>query len=193
MESNMKYLLAALLFATAITSCKKEEEDPITPPPPTNEEEVITTLVLTFVDAENSSNVFELRFSDPDGNGGGAPVITSDPLPADRAFVVSISVLNESADPDVNITAEIQAEDELHQFFFLVTDANLSMSYADADSNGQPVGLISSGVTGAASTGTLMVTLRHQPDKNGANVTAGDITNAGGETDITVTFPVTVQ
>jgi len=114
-------------------------------------------------------------------------------LPASRAYTVSVAVLNESVSPAANITAEIQAEDEAHQFFYQVAGANLTMTYADSDGNGKPVGLITTGVTGAASSGTLKVTLRHQPDKNGANVSAGDITNAGGETDIEVTFPVTVQ
>ena len=36
---------------------------------------------------------------------------------------------------------------------------------------------------------TMTVILRHEPNKAGAGVSDGDITNAGGETDIEVTFP----
>ena len=36
---------------------------------------------------------------------------------------------------------------------------------------------------------SMTVILRHEPDKAGAGVSDGDITNAGGETDIEVTFP----
>ena len=37
------------------------------------------------------------------------------------------------------------------------------------------------------------MTLRHEPAKDASGVAAGDITNAGGETDIEVTFDVTVE
>ncbi|MEO8590808.1 MAG: type 1 periplasmic binding fold superfamily protein [Flavobacteriales bacterium] len=193
MNTTLKYTILLLSSTLALLSCKKDEGDTVEPPPPTNEEEVITTLVLTFVDAENVANVYELRFSDPDGDGGAAPAITTDTLPAGRAYSVSVSVLNESASPVDNITSEIQAEDEMHQFFYQVTGANLTMAYADADANGMPVGLLNTAITGLASAGTLKVTLRHQPDKSAANVSAGDITNAGGDTDIEVTFPVAIE
>ena len=47
--------------------------------------------------------------------------------------------------------------------------------------------------TGAASVGTLKVTLRHEPNKSAAGVVGGDITNAGGETDIEVEFPIVIE
>lgn len=47
--------------------------------------------------------------------------------------------------------------------------------------------------TGATSNGSLKITLKHQPNKSGTNVSIGDITNAGGETDIEVTLPIVVQ
>ena len=36
---------------------------------------------------------------------------------------------------------------------------------------------------------SMTVILRHEADKAGAGVSDSDITNAGGETDIEVTFP----
>ena len=36
--------------------------------------------------------------------------------------------------------------------------------------------------------GQFTVTLRHEPDKSAQGVSAGDITNAGGETDIEVSL-----
>jgi hypothetical protein len=39
----------------------------------------------------------------------------------------------------------------------------------------------------------VVVTLRHEPDKGAAGVSGGDITNAGGDTDIEVTFPVVIE
>ncbi|HBK71516.1 MAG TPA: type 1 periplasmic binding fold superfamily protein, partial [Flavobacteriaceae bacterium] len=35
--------------------------------------------------------------------------------------------------------------------------------------------------------------LRHEPNKSASGVSDGDITNAGGETDIEVIFNITVQ
>jgi len=74
------------------------------------------------------------------------------------------------------------------------------------DADGNPVGLSSTLTTGAAGSGTLTVTLRHEPMKSATGVTLrhepmksatgvadGDITNAGGETDIEIVFPVDVQ
>jgi hypothetical protein len=40
---------------------------------------------------------------------------------------------------------------------------------------------------------TIRVTLIHEPMKSAAGVSSGDITNAGGETDIEVGLPVVVQ
>ena len=37
------------------------------------------------------------------------------------------------------------------------------------------------------------ITLRHEPAKTATGVSGGDITNAGGETDIEVVFDVTVE
>lgn len=184
-----------MLVATALltlAACKKDkDDDPPTEQP--NEEEVITTLILTFTDQEVGTEVFEVRFTDTDGNGGNPPVIAADTLPASRAYNMAVRVLNESANPAVEITNEIASEALDHQFFFQSNGSTLSISYADADANGHPIGLSSTAVTGAAGNGTLTVTLRHQPDKGAAGVSSGDLTNAGGETDIEVEFPVVVE
>lgn len=194
MRTDLKYLTLALAIAGAAVGCKKDEEDPLTPTPPVvNEEEVITTLILTFTDQENAANVFEMRSTDLDGDGGNAPVITSDPLPNNRAFNLAVRVLNESGDPAEEITEEIEAEDEDHQFFFQPVGTTLLVNYADADGNGAPVGLINTASTAAPGVGTLTVILRHEPDKTAPGVITGDIMNAGGETDIEVEFPVTVE
>ncbi len=192
MEKRLTYLAFALITAAALTACKKDkDEDPPADPP--NEAEVLTTLILTFTDQEVSTEVFEMRFSDPDGNDGNPPVIVADTLPASRAYNMAVRVLNESASPAVEITNEIASEALAHQFFFRADGSTLSITYADADANGQPVGLSNTAVTGAAGNGTLTVTLRHQPDKSAAGVSSGDITNAGGETDIEVEFLVVIE
>jgi hypothetical protein len=93
-------------------------------------------------------------------------------------------LLNESETPSEDVTEEIEEEDEDHQFFFQVSAAlKLTHSYDDQDGNGNPVGLTNKITTGASSSGTLTLTLRHEADKSASGVAAGDITNAGGETD----------
>jgi hypothetical protein len=39
----------------------------------------------------------------------------------------------------------------------------------------------------------LKITLRHEPNKKASGVVGGSITNAGGETDIEVSFDVEVK
>ncbi|HEX8656934.1 MAG TPA: hypothetical protein VF690_05345, partial [Hymenobacter sp.] len=82
---------------------------------------------------------------------------------------------------------EIANEKDDHMFFFESTPASLlNITRTDRDSKNLEVGLASQVVTTAAGTGTLKITLRHQPGtKNG--------TFAPGDTDVEVTFPVTVQ
>jgi len=192
MKQFIQSLFAAALISLALSGCKKEEEPAPPTPPPTNETELITTLVLTFNDPE-TSETFVMRFSDTDGDGGTAPVIASEPLPAGRAYALSLSLLDESGSTPVDLTSQIQSEADAHQFFFATQGANLSVSYSDQDANGKPLGLSNLAISGAASSGTLTVVLRHQLDKNAAGVSEGDITNAGGDTDIEVVFPVTIE
>ena len=60
-----------------------------------------------------------------------------------------VRILNESGSSAVDLSSEIQAEDEEHQFFFENSGANLTLLYADADANGDPVGLLNTVITGA--------------------------------------------
>jgi len=187
MKNRLKYLWALPVIAViSLTSCEKE--DPEVP----NEEELITTLVYTLTPDAGGTAV-EFRFTDLDGDGGNAPVITNGTLAANTTYSGAVMFLNETETPAENITEEVAEEAKEHQVFFTVSGANATVSYSDADADGNPIGLASSLVTGAASSGTLSVVLRHEPNKSAAGVSDGDITNAGGETDIEVTFDVTVQ
>ena len=187
MKNRFKYLLAVpLIAAVTLTSCDKD--DPDVP----NEEELITTLIYTLT-PDGGGTAVEFRFTDLDGDGGDAPVISNGTLAANTTYSGAVTLLNEAETPAEDISEEVEEEDEEHQLFFTVTTANATVAYADADADGNPVGLATTLTTTGASTGTLMVTLRHEPNKAAAGVSTGDITNAGGETDIEVTFDVTVQ
>jgi hypothetical protein len=178
--------LSALAFT--LTSC--EDDDPIA----VNEEEVITTLTATLVPVGGGTTI-TLQTRDLDGDGPNAPVITvSGPLAVNKTYNGSLVLLNETESPAENKNEEIEKEDDEHQFFFQVTNNLATISYNDADGNGNPLGLKFTLVTsGTAGSGNLTITLRHEPNKSAAGVKDGNIANAGGETDIQAVFPITVQ
>lgn len=185
---NLKYIfILNLVFSILLlNSCK--DDDPILE----NDEEIITTLTYTLT--PTSGDVVTLSFSDLDGDGGNAPIITGGTLQANMSYAGVLDLRNDSASPAESITAEIEAEEEDHQFFFSTNGGvNLTVGYTDQDANGNPLGLSTTLNTGTASSGTLTIVLRHQPDKTANGVATGDITNAGGETDIEVTFDLVVQ
>lgn len=178
-------LLGSLVF---FSGCDDDEQ-----PMPPNEEELITTLIYTLTPSTGGAPVV-FTFRDLDGDGGNAPVITNGTLQSGVTYTGAVSVLNESETPTEDVTEEIEEEDDEHQFFFAFgSGLNLTIAYNDADSDGNPLGLATTAVAGAASSGNLTITLRHEPNKTAAGVRDGDITNAGGETDIEVTFVVTIQ
>ena len=187
---SIKFLTLSLAIIGLAASCSNDDDNPT----PVNEEEVITTLTMTFT-PQGGGTAITLQTRDLDGDGPNAPDVTvSGPFATDTVYDASIVLLNETEDPADNITAEVQAEDEEHQFFFTVTGGVGIIDYADQDSDGNPVGLNST-FTSAMNVvnGTLTVTLKHEPDKNAAGVSDGDITNAGGETDIQAIFNVSTQ
>ena len=191
MKNQLTLKVLAILTMSGITACRRDDLDE-PPPPAANEEEVITTVKLHFHSVGGSEHK-HFMFADIDGAGGNAPVIEADTLSNDSAYSVEIELLNQSTSPEEDITSEVQAEGEDHQFFFQVSGANATVTYSDSDVNGHPIGLMTYWSIGAASTGHVIVTLRHMPDKTAAGVSSGSITNAGGETDAEVTFPMVID
>lgn len=183
-----KYLFFALVFATCLTFTACDKEDPVIP----NEEELITSLnyILTPTD---SGTAITLSFKDLDGDGGTDPIIAGGTLAANQTYTGTLELLNETESPAESISKEIEEEEEEHQFFFLSDILGLNITYNDEDADGNPIGLSSTLTTGEAASGSITIILRHEPDKSATGVAEGDSTNAGGETDIEVTFPVDVQ
>lgn len=183
------WMLFSLLLAVAVvTSCDDDDPEPV------NEEEVITTVNVTFTNQANASDVVTATFRDIDGEGGNAPVITNPSLAASATYDVTVQFLNEAESPAEDKTEEITEEDDEHQVFFVVGNGlNLTYSYSDTDANGNPLGIVGTATTGAAGTGELTILLLHEPNKTASGVSAGNPANAGGETDIEVTFDVTIQ
>ncbi|MEL6535691.1 MAG: type 1 periplasmic binding fold superfamily protein [Bacteroidota bacterium] len=179
-------LFGLLALGAAVAACDVTPEEE-------NEEELITTLRITFTET-GTTNTVTAEFQDLDGDGGNAPTLTNPTFSANTTYSAAIEVLNESETPAEDITAEVKEESAEHQFFFQASNGSgITTEYTDEDGSGNPLGLTFNLTTTDAGTGTLIVTLRHEPNKSATGVSGGDITNAGGETDIEVTFDVTVQ
>lgn len=183
---NLKFF--ALFFTTTLflTSCSSDDGNE-----PINEEEVITTVNVAMT---GGSTPITLTFRQLDESA--SPTITvSGDFDPNTTYTGSITVLNELENPADNITEEIEEEADEHQFFYQVgAGLNISnLTYLDFDGNGNPLGLRFSFDTGEASTGNFTITLRHEPNKDASGVSDGQIANAGGETDIEITFPLEIQ
>ena len=180
------FLFLLITLSVGFIACEKEE--PTIP----NEEEVITTLRVYLTPSTGGVPVV-FEFKDLDGEGGDAPMIISDTLATNTSYSGVLELLNETESPADTITLEILAEAEDHQFFFTSTVDGTDATYNDLDGNGNPIGQQFTLTTGNMGEGQFTVTLRHQPDKEALNVSTGDITNAGGETDIEVSFDLHVH
>ncbi|MDG1263069.1 MAG: type 1 periplasmic binding fold superfamily protein [Flavobacteriaceae bacterium] len=179
--------LATVLFTTLLfVSCSKDDDST---PEPVNEEEVITTLTATLVPAGQGTTI-TLKSQDLDGDGPNAPVITvSGNLSAGVIYNGTIELLNEMESPAEDITEEVEEEDLDHQFFYTIgSGLDVTTSYENNDSEGNPLGTEFTLVAGAASSGALTFTLRHEPTKPNTG-----LDDAGGETDIAVTFNLIVE
>ena len=182
---NLKLIALLVIPAIFSTSCSNDDA-------PVNEEEVITTVRTTLT---GGGQVITLTSRDLDGDGPNTPVVTvSGNLVAGTTYTGSTTFLNELENPAEDITVEVEEEGADHQVFYQLTSSIGTVTYTDTDANGKPIGLNFTLVAGTSgSTGTLTVTLKHLPNKTATGVAAGDITNAGGNTDAAVTFSVAVN
>lgn len=188
---SIHFLVSILITTIAFTSCSSDDDNP----DPIHEEEVITTLIATL-SPEGSGEVITMTYTDLDGDGPEEPSISvSGALEGNTTYTGSLSLLNETEEPAEDINEEILEEAEEHQFFYnwpAALDVT-EVTYLDQDSDGNPVGLEFLLETGSASEGAFSIILRHEPDKFAEGVSSGTIDNAGGETDISVSFPVEID
>ncbi|MDC6364575.1 MULTISPECIES: type 1 periplasmic binding fold superfamily protein [Flavobacteriaceae] len=194
---TIKFLAAFVITSLVFVSCSSDDNSP----EPVNEEEVITTMTVTL--QPTSGTTITLQSRDLDGDGPNAPTITvSGNLAANTTYTGSVALLNETETPAEDVNEEIEGEADVHQFFFEVgTGLNATTDYADDESDyvseetgenfttTNPVGLAFTLTTSDAGSGNFTVTLRHEPKKPND----GSLSDAGGETDITQTFSLTVE
>ncbi len=189
---NLKISSLLILAIIAISSCDKDDDQVVVPP--VNEEEVITTVTAVFT-PQGGGTAITLKSRDLDGDDGpNAPQVTvSGAFAKDKIYDGAVTVLNETVTPADDITLEIIEEANDHQLFYKKLGSLPGIVYAtgpdNLDANGKPLGLKTVFTTTGAASGSIIITLRHLPNKSAANVSTGDITNAAGETDFEVTFP----
>jgi hypothetical protein len=187
----MKFNKTIVILASisSIFLACSNDDDPVV----INEEELITTVRATLI-PQNGGNTIILKSVDLDGDGPNtANLSVSGSLDSNTNYSATLEILNETEAPAEDITLEILEEDEDHQFFYSFTNNIATATYKDQDANGNPVGVQFDLLTGAAATGNFTITLKHEPNKGGENVKAGDITNADGATDVQVTFNLTID
>lgn len=180
-----RFRLAALLLATPLifASCSDDKDEPT----PDEDNEQITTVTYVLTPSTPAGTPITVTWRDVDGTGGNAPTIGTLNLRPNTTYTGAITLLDETKNPVANITDEVAAEKDEHLFVYTPTPASLlAITRTDTDAKNLPVGIATRVVTNAAGTGSLVVTLRHQPGTKDGTATPGD-------TDVEVTFPVTVQ
>ena len=183
---SMKKFLILLMTIGLITSCSDDDN-----PDPVNEEEVITTLRLTLSPTGNGTDVVFLS-RDADGDGPNAPEISiTGVIVESTEYSGTIEFLNELESPAEDITEEVEEEADEHQVFYSFNgNAGSTVTYNDADGNGNPLGVMTTFNSGVASTAnSLTIVLKHEPTKPND----GTANDAGGETDVEATFTYNVN
>ena len=191
--TNMKTIkliamsMMAILFFTA---CDDDDPEPV------NENELITDVVLTFTnDADNSDTVI-LTNNAPDGQDGAFTNDIQGSFTAGATYSLTLQILNSTETPAEDVlVADIVPEADEHFFKYAVDGINLTMTRDANDEDGaggSKLGLRTTWVAVAASTGNIRIQLIHEP------VTTDDADNfgltTGGSDDLNITFEnVTIQ
>lgn len=182
---NLAFLLPLSIAVMTSVGCNKDDCEP-GEDCHNHEQELITKLQVMFSDSATGQAVSGPAFDDPDGVGGNAPTIDTIMLAANTTYFADLKIFAQHDDHADDITAEIEAEKAEHIFCFTPSGGNVSIERTDSDGT-FPIGLASRWRAGAAGSGTVTITLKHQPDG------AKDGTCVPGDTDIEVVFPVVVQ
>jgi hypothetical protein len=181
---TMKNISFYALLSIAMIGCSDDDSAPEV----INDEELITTVILTLT--PDSGDQVVLTTVDLDGDGPDEPVTTVvGNFSENTIYDGTVAFLDESGEEVEDITQEVIEEADEHQVFYTISEGlNIQTNYEDQDSQGNPLGVQITLSTGAASEGSLTVTLRHEPVKPNDG-----LESAGGETDISTSFDVSIQ
>ncbi len=190
MKKVIYSITAIAAFSILFTACEK---DPVTEPVVV-EEELITTIKLNVIDSNNVTRSFVYKIENGFGSTTqGTITIDTVKLAPGNTYYYTIDVLNESVDPAENVTTEVFDEKDAHLFFLasnpLSGAGSVTITDGSKDNQNLPFNQAGKLIAGANGSGTMTVTLLHEPtDKNGTSTAA-----TGGETDAEAMFPVLIQ
>jgi hypothetical protein len=196
-------VLCATLVATLLTTmigC--DGDDPIKEDVP----ELITKATLTFTPPGAGAGIV-VTATDPDGEGV-QDLVVDGPINLTIAttYILTIDLINGLASPtsaEYDVDKEVAKESDEHMFFFAWTDdvfenpvgdgnadnRDDAVNYNDKDSGGLPLGLSTTWRSSpVAASGTFRVLLKHQP-----NLKSATSTSATGESDLDITFTISVE
>jgi hypothetical protein len=176
------FLLAALTLI--IAACGRT-----TPTGPELEEVLPNVVTLTLNNAQGNATATWRSTSDTKGM---ATRIDTLILVAGRTYTGSITAVNDTKTPTVDLTSEYKKLGNEHQFFYTISgdaQSRLTFTITDKDSNNLPLGLqFNAAVSaGAAARGTLNVVLAHYDDVKKDGKTRSN------ESDIDINFPVVIR
>lgn len=219
MKNKFNYLLTGVLLGSMILFSSCGDDDA---PPPEHPEEEITRVTLTFTPAQGDA-VTAVWFDNDGDEGPNEATIDAINLAANTEYRLSVNLENTLADEveEQDVRAEIQGEDDEHQFFYAwstgvfsaptgtgniiprSTDGNRpngaadgTVTYADFDDNQRPLGLLTDWTTAAsASNGVFRIVLKHQPPlvEGGDPQKSATSNSDTGDDDIDLDFVINIQ
>jgi hypothetical protein len=182
MKKIAKMILGVMALAVLIApGCKHDEHDH------NHENELITTVKVHLVPPGGGMVMATWKDLTPNEPTG----VTVDTLRLDSGLVYSgrIELTDETVNPAVDRTSEIEKEKDEHLFVYKQTPSSpalLDVSIADTDSKGRPFGKLFSLKAKNEGIGKFRVVLRHQPGTK-------DGTEGPGDTDVDVEIPFVVK
>lgn len=184
--NKTKLFVGALFCLTLITSCSSDDDNP----PPVNPEEIITNVTLTFTNNANAADIVTLASVAPDGQDGTSTETITGNFTSGATYALSLAITNASETPaDDVLNDDIIPEADEHFFTYAINSVNLTMTRDGDDINGpdgSKLGVNTTWVAGAASTGNIQIKLTHEPTSTDDSGGFGSVT--GGSEDLNITF-----
>ena len=181
--------LFALAIAIGISSCGINDHDH----DHDHDHDYATTVIVTLINQNNSTDTVRAMWKDLDGPGGALPsVIDTISLQSNTLYKGIIELYNESKSPKTNITLEILNDSYEHQFFYTPSSVLASLiewSITDKDKNNLPIGLQFDVKTkiGDNQNGKINIVLSHYD-----SITKDGIRKSL-ESDIDIDYPVVIR
>ena len=181
-----KFFLSLFLCVALATSCSNDDDNP----DPVNEEELITNVILTFTNNADSNDTVVMSSIAPDGQDGTSTETIVGSFTSGATYSLRLAITNASETPaDDVLNDDIIPEADEHFFTYAVNSINLTMTRdaGDVDGpDGNKLGVNTTWVAGATSTGNVQISLTHEPTS--VDDSTGFGTASGGSQDLNITF-----